>query len=154
MKTIKIIEGKAFVCEEIIPSNAHYELAPITWDVLYLIGAVKIRMQTCLTELESAIKNNNVFKVEENLIHHAGGIFVVPSYEVMQSLLQKLEEERKSGNSSCIDTTWLELKLTVAEADQLFKAYVASTSHFGIKEMRLLDVVITLRKRQSIGDPE
>jgi hypothetical protein len=109
-------------------------------------------MRQCLAELESAVKNNNVFKVEENLIHHASGIFVIPSYEAMQSLLQKLEEERECSHSRCVDTTWLEIKLTAEEADQLFKAYVATTDHFGIYEMRLLDVVIDLRRR-GVGDP-
>lgn len=147
MKTIKIIEGKAFMCEEIKPNGAHCEIIPITWDIYYLIGAVTTRMRQCLEELESAVKNNNVFKVEENLIHHASGIFVIPSYEAMQSLLQKLEAERECSHSRCVDTTWLEIKLTAKEADQLFKAYVATTDHFGIYEMRLLDVVVTLRNQ-------
>jgi hypothetical protein len=152
MKTVKIIEGKAFMCEEIAPNGAHCEVTPITWDIYYLIGAVTTRMRQCLEELESAVKNNNVFKVEENLIHHASGIFVIPSYEAMQSLLQKLEEERECSHSRCVDTTWLEIKLTAEEADQRFKAYVATTDHFGIYEMRLLDVVIDLRRR-GVGDP-
>lgn len=152
MKTVKIIEGKAFMCEEIKPNGAHCEIVPMTWDIYYLIGAVTTRMRQCLTELESAVKNNNVFKVEENFIHHASGIFVISSYEAMQSLLQKLEEERKCSDSRCIDAVWLEIKLTAEEADQLFKAYVASTDHFGPYEMRLLDVVIGLRRR-GVGDP-
>lgn len=152
MKTVKIIEGKAFMCEEITSSNAHYELVPMAWDVLYLIGAVKTRMKACLTELESSIKSNTVFKIEEKLIHHAGGIFVIHSYEAMQSLLQKLEEERKCSDSLCIDTIWLEIKLTAAEADQLFKAYVSATDHFGTKEMFLLELV--LKKKRGIGDPD
>lgn len=147
MKTVKIIEGKAFMCEEIKPNGAHCEIIPMTWGIDYLIGAVTTRMRQCLEELESAVKNNNVLKVEENLIHHASGIFVISSYEAMQSLLRKLEEERECNHSRCVDTTWLEIKLTAEEADQLFKAYVATTDHFGGYEMRLLDVVITLRNR-------
>lgn len=148
MKTIKIIEGKAFMCEEITPNNANFEFTPITWNIHYLIGAVRQRMFQCLDSLENSVKNNEVFKVEENLIHHEGGIFVIPSYMAMESLLKKLEEERKTTTSLQIDTVWIEIKLTAQEADQLFKAYVASTDHFGIEEMRLLDVVMTLRKRR------
>lgn len=147
MKTVKIIEGKAFMCEEITPNGAHCEITPMTWDIYYLIGAVTTRMRQCLAELESAVKANTVYKVEKNLIHHASGIFVIPSYEAMQSLLQKLEEERKCNHSRLVDTTWLEIKLTAEEANQLFKAYVASTDHFGRHEMCLLDVVVTLRNQ-------
>ena len=154
MKTIKIIEGKAFMCEEITPNNANFEFIPITWNIHYLIGAVRQRMFQCLDSLETSVKNNQVFKVEENLIHHDGGIFVISSYMAMESLLKKLEEERETTTTLLVDTVWLELKLTVEEAAQLFKAYVASTDHFDTKEMRLLDVVMTLRKRQGIGDPE
>ena len=145
MKTVKIIEGKAFLCEEIKSSDVPFEYTTLTWCVEDCITSVKNRMAHCMEALEASVQNNMVYKIEKDLIHHAGGIFVIPSYEAMKSLLNKLEDEFK--HDKLIDIVWMQIKLSTLEVDQLFKAYVAYSDKFDVKEMTLLDTVIA--KRQS-----
>ena len=152
MKTVKIIEGKAFMCEEIaVNPNAQPRAERIpSYNLKVCMDAVSLRMKHCLAQLEQSVQAQSVYAVDALGVHHANGIFVVASYQAMESLLVKLEENAKTAIA--VDAAWFEENLTSFEADQLFKAFVASSSHFDTSEMRLLDVVVTIRNR-GVGDP-
>lgn len=151
MKTVKIIEGKAFMCEEIaVNSNAQRTERIPSYNLKVCMDAVSLRMKNCLDQLEQSVQAQSIYAVDAHGIHHANGIFVVASYQAMESLLIKLEENAKTAIA--VDAAWFEENLSFLEADQLFKAFVASSSHFDTREMRLLDVVVSIRKR-GIGDP-
>jgi len=151
MKTVKIIEGKAFMCEEIAvnPNAQRTERIP-SYNLKVCMDAVRLRIKNCLAQLEQSVQAQSVYAVDAHSIHHVNGIFVMSSYQAMESLLIKLEENAKAAIA--VDAAWFEENLTFLEADQLFKAFVATSNHFDAREMRLLDVVVSIRKR-GIGDP-
>lgn len=151
MKTVKIIEGKAFMCEEIaVNSNAQRTERIPSYNLKVCMDAVSLRMKHCLANLEQAVQAQSVYAVDARGVHHVNGVFVISSYQAMESLLIKLEENAKAATA--VDAAWFEENLTFLEADQLFKSFVASSNHFDAREMRLLDVVVSIRKR-GIGDP-
>jgi hypothetical protein len=151
MKTIKVIEGKVFMCEEIaVNSNAQRPERIPSYNLKVCMDAVSLRMKHCLDQLEQSVQSQSVYAVDVPGIHHANGIFVISSYKAMETLLTKLEENAETATA--VDATWFEENLTFLEADQLFKAFVATSNHFSDREMRLLDVVVSIRKR-CVGDP-
>lgn len=151
MKTIKIIEGKAFMCEELqVNPSATRPDCMFWYNLEDCIEAVRLRMVRCMGQLEEAIELNTIYAIDECGIHHAKGTFVTRSYEAMESLRKKLQLRAKTAY--VIDITWVEDNLSLREVDQLFKAYVAASDHFGICEMRLFDAYITIRDR-GVGDP-
>lgn len=151
MKTIKIIEGKAFMCEEItVNPNAQRTGRIPSYNLQVCMDAVRLRMKNCLAQLEQSVEAQSVYAIDEWGIHHANGVFMLKSYKAMESLLTKLEENAKTAIA--VDAVWFEENLSFLEADQLFKAFVATSNHFDSKEMRLLDVVVNVRKR-GVGDP-
>ena len=114
------------------------------------MDAVRLRMANCVALLEESIKQNAVYNIDGCVIYHEKGSFNVKAYEIMEELLVKLEE--KAETVKYVEAAWFETHLSFREADQLFKAYVSYTNHFEACEMRLLDVVTTLRN-QGVGDP-
>lgn len=151
MKTVKVIEGKAFMCEEIAvnPTTQRTSRIP-SYNLKVCMDAVKIRMKNCLERLEQSVEAQSVYAIDEWGIHHANGVFILRSYKAMESLLTKLEENAKTAIA--VDAIWFEENLSFLEADQLFKAFVVTSSHFDVREMRLLDVVVNVKKR-GVGDP-
>ena len=151
MKSVKIIEGKAFMCEEIAtnPSAKRTYIGPV-YNLKFCMDAVSQRMTNCLARLEEAVQQNSVYNIDGCVIYHAKGAFNTRAYEIMESLLTKLEEKAETVQS--VEAVWFENHLSVREADQLFKAYVSHTSHFEDCEMRLWGVVVALRD-QGVGNP-
>jgi hypothetical protein len=139
------------MCEEIKANpNAQRPNLILPYNLKVCMDAVRQRMAICLSRLEQATQQNTIYAVDGCIIYHEKGAFNVRAYEAMESLLIKLEENAKTATA--VDAAWFEENLSFREADQLFKAYVSHTKHFDCCEMRLLDVVITLRD-QGIGDP-
>lgn len=152
MKTIKVIEGKAFMCEELAVNPNASRADFMSWYNLQdCIEAVRLRMVRCMGQLEEAIERNTIYAIDAWGVSHSKGKFVVPSYEAMETLMTKLKEKAKTDH--VVDITWIEDNLVWMEIDQLFKAYVAVTDHFGCLEMRLLDAVVT-SPNKGVGDPK
>lgn len=149
MKSIKIIEGKAFVCEEItVNPNAKHPDWDFRYNVSKCINAVCNRMADCMKQLEEAVANNAIYEISHGGIRHTNGYFGIKVYEAMESLTAKLQVQ--APKTAFVDINWIENNLSAIEADQLFKAYVVTIDHFDHHAMRLLDAVIVLQSQATI----
>jgi hypothetical protein len=151
MKTIKVIEGKAFMCEEIaVNPEAKRPTQNLVYNVFKCIDAVIARKEHCLDEITKAVNEQSIYKIDSVGVYHQDGVFVTSSYEALETLLDKLLH--LPNGVVFIDANWCENNLTLQEAAQLYKAWVAQADHYGTHEQRLHDVVITLQK-SPVGDP-
>lgn len=151
MKTIKIIEGKAFMCEEIaVNPKAKCQTQNLVYNIFQCIDAVTARKEHCLGEITKAVNEQSIYKIDSVGVYHQDGIFVTSSYEALETLLDKLLH--LTDKVVFINANWCENNLTLQEAAQLYKAWIAQADHYGMHEQRLHDVVITLQK-SPVGDP-
>lgn len=152
MKTIKIINGKVYLCQEIEANCAQaVEYKPVAYDAAKLQNCVRKRMQHCMEELQWSIDHNlivDVMDVDSLGKHYrylSGESFVTASYEAMERLMVKLEPFASKGQD--IPATWLEENLDIIEASQLFKACVTTLPYWGVEAERLHAVVEILHLR-------
>lgn len=153
MKTIKIVDGKVYLCQEIAAScKETAEYRPIAYDATKLQNCVLKRMQHCMEELQWATDHNLIVEVidVDSLGKHyrylSGDGFVTGSYEAMESLVAKLQPF--VNKDEVVPATWLDENLTVHEAAQLFKACITHVPYWGTAEERLFAVVDAARRRQ------
>lgn len=155
MRTIKIVDGKAYLCEEIVAScKDAAEYRPIAYDATKLQNCVLNRMRHCVEELRWANSHNLIVEVMDvdGLGQHyrylSGEGFVTGSYEAMERLVAKLEPFVSKGHD--ILATWLEDNLDINEASQLFKACVTTLPYWGVEAERLYAVVDVIRLREEV----
>lgn len=153
MKTIKIVDGKAYLCQEIEANCAQaVEYKPISYDAVKMQNFVLKRMNHCMDTLAWAVDHNlivdkrDVDGLGQNIQFLDGQGFVTGSYEAMESLVAKLQPFVDKDES--VPATWLDENLTVHEAVQLFKACITHMPYWGIVEERLFAVVDAARMRQ------
>ena len=150
MKTVRIIDGKAMICQTI---EANYqgdpkEFAPVRFYISALIKCVEKRMESCMKKLTEAIDTNEIIdsmpveiggKEAQNILFTDGTSFVTASYETMESLLNKLRELGKDRFVEKVSVEHLGEVLTFLEADQLFKCYSFSGHTWGNRGLIALD---------------
>lgn len=153
MKTIKIVDSKVYLCQEIAAScKETAEYRPITYDAVKIQNCVLKRMQHCMEELQWSIDHNLIVEVRDvdNLGQHlcylSGEGFVTGSYEAMEALVVKLQPF--VDKDEAVPATWLDENLTVNEASQLFKACIIHVPYWGTSEERLAAVIDAARMRQ------
>ena len=153
MKTIKIVDGKVYLCQEIAAScKETAEYRPIAYDAVKIQNCVLKRMQHCMEELQWSIDHNLIVEVMDvdslgqHLRYLSGDGFVTGSYEAMEALVVKLQPFVDNGEA--VPATWLEENLTVNEASQLFKACITHAPYWGTSEERLANVIYAARMRQ------
>lgn len=133
MKTVRIIDGKAMLCEA-IESNFQGEpkFIPVSFYVSSLVRCVEKRMEHCMSRLTKAITDNEIVDImpveiggqmAQNIVFIDGTSFVTSSYEAMESLLNKLRGIADDKFVEKITMERLQDVLTFSEADQLFKCY-------------------------------
>lgn len=154
MKTIKIVDGKAYLCQEIEANcKQEAEYRPIGYDAVKMQNFVLKRMKHCMDELAWAIDHNLVVGIMDvdGLGQHIqflnGQGFVTGSYEAMESLVAKLQPF--ADKDEAVPATWLDENLTINEASQLFKACITHMPYWGTSEERLAAVVEAARMRKS-----
>lgn len=150
MKTVKIIDGKAMLCES-IEANFQGEVKAfqMSFYINSLVRAVERRMEACMSKLTKAINDNEIIEImpvevggqtAQNIMFADGTSFVTSSYEAMESLLGKLKELPNSDRFiEKITIDRLEEILTAREADQLFKCY--SAGHSWSPRLAALDIL-------------
>lgn len=153
MKTIKIVDGKAYVCQEIEANcRREAEYRPISYDAVKMQNFVLKRMKHCMDDLAWAMDHKlivskmDVDGLGQHIQFLDGQGFVTGSYEAMESLVAKLQPFVDNGDA--VPATWLEENLTINEASQLFKACITHMPYWGIAEERLFAVVEAVRRRQ------
>lgn len=134
MKTVKIIDGKAMLCESIEANfQGEVKYKETRWYTSMLHDVVSRRMKKCMDQLTEAISKQQVASVdivdmggsEAQFIRYAtGGGFVTSSYEVLDALRAKLAMWLESHRETVSYETLLS-ELTHLEADQLFKSYIS-----------------------------
>lgn len=150
MKTIKIIDGKAMLCESIEANfQGEVKVIPVSFYASSLVRVVERRMESCMSKLTKAITDNEIIeimpvevggKIAQNIAFTDGTSFVTSSYEAMESLLGKLKEMNSDRFVEKITVAHLERVLTAQEADQLFKCYSAA-GHNWSPRLAALDVL-------------
>lgn len=153
MRTIKIVDGKAYICQEIVANCAQaVEYKPISYDAVKMQNFVLERMKHCMDNLTWAIDHNLIVDIMDvdglgQHIQFLGGQgFVTGLYEAMESLVAKLQPF--VDNDEAVPATWLDENLSINEASQLFKACITHMPDWGISEERLFAVVDAARIRQ------
>jgi hypothetical protein len=153
MKTIKIVDGEAYVCQEIEANCAQaVEYKPISYDAVKMQNFVLKRMKHCMDNLAWAMDHKlivgkmDVDGLGQHIQFLDGQGFVTGSYEAMESLVAKLQPFVDNGEA--VPATWLEENLTINEASQLFKACITHMPYWGTDEERLFAVVEAARRRQ------
>lgn len=152
MKTVKIIDGKAMLCEAIEANyqGAPKEFTPVRFYVSALIKCVEKRMESCMKKLIEAVDTNEIIdtmpveiggKEAQNIVFADGSSFVTASYETMESLLNKLRELSKDRLLEKVSAEQLRELLTFLEADQLFKCYSFSGHTWGHRGLIELDIL-------------
>lgn len=150
MKTIRIIDGKAMICQTI---EANYqgdpkEFTPVRFYVSALIKCVEKRMESCMKKLTEAIDTNEIIDImpveiggqeAQNILFTDGSSFVTSSYETMESLLSKLRNLSNDRLLEKVSVEHLGELLTFLEADQLFKCYSFSGHTWGHRGLVALD---------------
>ena len=150
MKTVKIIDGKAMLCES-IEANFQGEVKTIavSFYASSLVHAVERRMKGCMDKLTKAITDNEIIEImpvevggqaAQNILFTDGTSFVTSSYEAMESLLGKLKEMNSVSRCEMLTVARLESVLTAQEADQLFKCYSANGHSWGPR-LAALDIL-------------
>lgn len=150
MKTVKIIDGKAMLCESIEANfQGEVKTVPVSFYASSLVRAVERRMESCMAKLTKAINDNEIVEImpveiggqtAQNIVFTDGSSFVTASYEAMESLLSKLKEASNDRFVEKITVSRLEEMLTAQEADQLFKCYSAA-GHSWSPRLAALDVL-------------
>lgn len=150
MKTVKIIDGKAMLCESIEANfQGEVKTIPVSFYASSLVRAVERRMEACMSKLTKAITDNEIIEImpveiggqiAQNIMFTDGTSFVTASYEAMESLLGKLKEIASDRFVEKITVDRLESILTAQEADQLFKCYSAA-GHNWSPRLAALDIL-------------
>lgn len=150
MKTVKIIDGKAMLCESIEANfQGEVKTIPVSFYASSLVRAVERRMEECMSKLTKAITDNEIIEImpveiggqiAQNIMFTDGTSFVTASYEAMESLLGKLKEIASDRFVEKITVDRLEGILTAQEADQLFKCYSAA-GHKWSPRLAALDIL-------------
>lgn len=153
MRTIKIVDGKAYICQEVVANCAQaVEYKPISYDAVKMQNFVLKRMEHCMDDLAWAVDHNlivgktDVDGLGQHIQFLDGQGFVTGSYEAMEALVVKLQPFVDNGEA--VPATWLDENLTVHEASQLFKACITHMPYWGTSEERLAAVVDAARMRQ------
>lgn len=153
MKTIKIVDSKAYLCQEIAANCTQaVEYKPISYDAVKMQNFVLKRMKHCMDALAWAVDHNlivdimNVESLGQHIQFLDGEGFVTGSYEAMESLVAKLQPFVDKGE--VVPATWLDENLSINEAAQLFKACITHVPYWGTAEERLFAVVDAARRRQ------
>lgn len=155
MKTIKIVDGKAYLCQEIeVNCQQVAEYRPISYDAVKMQNFVLKRMKHCMDALDWAVSHKLVVgKMDvDGLGQHIqfldGEGFVTGSYEAMESLVDKLQSF--VDKDEAVPATWLDENLTIHEASQLFKACITHMPYWGVEAERLYAVVDAIRLREEV----
>ena len=152
MKTIKVIDGKAYICKQ-VKANCNKEVVeftPISYDACKLQNHVLKRMRKCMDALTWAEDHALILSITEieggqYIQYSSGEGFSTVSYEAMESLVKKLERFVEADASVSAD--WLEHNLELMEAVQLFKACIVNCHSWGLAEERLHAIVECIRNR-------
>ena len=128
MKELVMVDGRIYLAE---PIQANPTLAKTVAKIQLrfqketFVKALEERLTKCEKELSAAVANDSIINVGEHVItffneDKTPGRFLVPSFQAMESAIEKLQEV----DGEVVDCATLSAVLTRLELNQLKKALV------------------------------